>query len=217
VFDWFAGLDPQVQSGWIAGITAMTTTVLTVSITQYFSSRNVNKTLTENRETARETIEANGQALDRTLATEAAKHRAELEDRQAERTHTERMSTAFEVLGLLESYKYITPGDPIPYESESFESSELFAKFSVLYPERLRKQLGRLVYEGYKIAHSDVRGMESEHKYENSETPNDLEEAGKFFSAVFTSGNQRKIYRDNVNSFLDELRKELGTYREDSA
>lgn len=116
LFENFSQLNPQVQSGWIAGLTAMTATVLTVGITQYFASRNLKKTLAENRETAQETQRENKEALDRTLEAnennlnrtlasnketlertleaDAQKHRAELAERRADRLYEKRLDIA---------------------------------------------------------------------------------------------------------------------------
>lgn len=132
MFEWFAGLDPQVQSGWIAGLTAMITTVLTVGITQFFASRNLKKTLAENRETARETIEANRTALDRTLKAEAQKHQAELKDKRADRQFERRLELRTQIASFgTEAHEFFV-GLSHEQPEEILRKPEIEANMSIL-------------------------------------------------------------------------------------
>lgn len=127
LFENFSQLNPQVQSGWIAGLTAMITTVLTVTITQLVASHNLKKTLAENRETARESQQENKEALDRTLKAnennlnrtlassketlrltldaEKAKHEAQLTEQRADRLFEARREIASRCLNAIQQYR----------------------------------------------------------------------------------------------------------------
>lgn len=82
MFEWFAGLDPQVQSGWIAGLTASLSTGLTVWLTQRYASKN----------------------LKTTLKAESAKHEAQLAEQRADRLFEARREVASRCLGAIQAY-----------------------------------------------------------------------------------------------------------------
>lgn len=218
LLDWFASLPAQVQSGWIAGLTAMITTVLTVGITQYFASRNLKKTLAENRETARETIEANRTALDRTLKAEAQKHKADLAERHADRLFDARREVASRCLGAVQIYK--AQHDNTEMQTEASEelrgildqdAGELAVLFSRELSAIASKISTDLLIIGALEFISEVDELlnESEDKSNEDTEPDSSDEEREL---------DPKFFKHRLSGLFEELTeafsKELGTYEE---
>ena len=97
MFEWFAGLNPQVQSGWIAGLTAALSTGLTVWLTQRYASKNHQLTLEDNQRTREE----NRLQLKLNLDASNQKHRDELAEKRTDRTFDVKLKSGSELLEAL--------------------------------------------------------------------------------------------------------------------
>lgn len=243
LLDWFANLPAQVQSGWIAGLTAMITTVLTVGITQYFASRNLKKTLAENRATAQEaqrenkealnrtlkanennlnrTLASNKNTLERTLGADAEKHRAELAERRVDRLFNARLEVASECLRAIQ-------------EVRGHHNRDKQVKASLQLGQILKQNAGQILTlfsqeisqlaEEIRVKTDILRGLNYVHGV-------NIKEAKKLMSAPPTDEEEGKLqdiredYHLKVFNaiqtleakftlFTDGIRKALGTHDE---
>lgn len=132
-FEWFAHSPVPVQTGWISGIIS----VATIAVTQWFSKRNTDKALAEQRHQFEETREA-----------DEKKHKEEIKERREDRVYSEKLKIASDVIEYLQKYKdMVIFGDkdsleglaskknPVP--NSQLEIFHLSTKMSLFFSEEL--------------------------------------------------------------------------------
>lgn len=179
-----AGGDNGISAGWAALIAAGISGAVAV-ITTWLNLRHSNK-----------------------------EHRDDITERREERTHSMKTEVAFDVFKLLESYRHLDTKDPIPPELISIEQTDLYAKFSILFPDHLRKELHRLAYAGFELIMAErVTALVEKNSSKDGRVIS-LEALKKITDSNDRTSKQASAYRQEIDIFLDELRKELGTYQE---
>lgn len=203
LIDGFTGLDPQVQSGWIASLTAALSTVITVGLTQRYASKN----------------------LKETLNVERVKHEAQLAEQRADRLFDARREVASKCLGAIQHYKAQTDDNKKFEALEQLEAALIQngGELTVLFSGELSKIVQEINKRILVILFSNNYGSFDEIELENlskvsKPSRNERNQISNLNHLV--RENKSKIEEDMVqlteqfSLFAEAISKELGTYQE---
>lgn len=205
MFEWFAGLDPQVQSGWIAGLTASLSTGLTVWLTQRYASKNL-----------KETLEA-----------EKAKHEAQLAEQRADRLFEARREVASRCLTANQHYKANWSDNEREATRQlrailNENAGEVAMLFSTELNEVMGNVRGTLSFIWHAMKNQEMNGKTiSRLSAKKGLTEEEREE---FNWLTYLSEKNREAIKsytttlwEEFNILTEAFREELGTYEEQPA
>lgn len=196
LLDWFASLPAQVQSGWIAGLTASLSTGLTVWLTQRYASKN----------------------LKTTLKAESAKHEAQLTEQRADRLFEARREVASRCLGAVQVYKAQQNNTDMQTEaSEKLRGilDQDAGELAVLFSSELSAIASRISTDLLVIRALEVCSEVNQMLNISEDKPNDGTEPD---SSDKERAPDPKFFKDRLSGLFKELTesfsRELGTYEE---
>lgn len=182
-----SGLEPAVIAALITGGVA----ILVAIIGNLWSWYIARKTLADSQTFERE-------RLDRLIASESKRHKADLAEKHTDRFFESRLQTATDMYRMLSMYGLHLPAIGTREDLSSFKPHELRARFSLLFPNLVTNHVAELASDA-----DEILGIERQIELIDPEDKSALETLKRDHHLTVSA------YRIDLDEFADAIREEL--------